>query len=120
MFGPVDRERPAPDCAPSLAAVEAGGPPFALALPLHARYPAPCSGPPLVDRVRLPPPRLLVRCGGEWVEAGEAAGEALEWLVPCGDAQAAGRTEAVTRAATLACAAAALAACAAQARRGAV
>jgi hypothetical protein len=70
--------------------VEAGGPPFALALPLHARYPAPCSGPPLVDRVRLPPPRLLVRCGGEWVEAGEAAGEALEWLVPCGDAQVGG------------------------------
>jgi hypothetical protein len=71
VFGAVNVERPAPECAPSVVALllpanaTAGGRFVAAAsLPLHARYPAPAPPPAPLARVALPPPRVLLRCGG--------------------------------------------------------
>ena len=121
VFGAAERERPAPECSSSVAALQlsraqlvGGG---ALELPLHARYPAPCSAPPLRTQVELPPPLLLQRCaaGGDWAVAPPAhQPDALHWAVPCGDAAARSQVERVTAAVTAACAAALLAACASQ------
>lgn len=110
MFGQVDVEKPAPQCTSSVAAAEALLAPdssLALALPLHARYPAPCDSLPLRTRVLLPPPVVWLRCEGEseWrpAQAQEQPSQAV-WSVPCGDVRKRELVDAASLCVTLLCA----------------
>ena len=98
VFGEVNIERPAPECGASTVALLAPAV-FGsrqlhaeVAMPVHARYPAPAEPPDTAARVVLPPPRVLLRCaGGAWREAtladdAAAAAAAVVWLVPAGNA----------------------------------
>ena len=103
VFGEVNIERPAPECGASMVAVLAPAAPGRaagsrqlqaeahVAIPVHARYPAPAEPPDTTAQVVLLPPRVLLRCsGGAWrvatVAADVAASASVVWQVPAGNA----------------------------------
>ena len=78
-----------------------------VAMPVHARYPAPAKPPDTTARVVLPPPRVLLRCaGGPWrvatVADDVAAAAVVAWQVPAGNAAHARPVEVATAVAAVA------------------
>ena len=119
VFGEVNIERPAPECGASMVAVLAPAAPgrapgsrqlqaeVHVAMPVHARYPAPTRPPNTTARVLLLPPRVLLRCaGGAWRVATladeVAASASVVWQVPAGNVDHARPVELATAVAAVA------------------